>query len=46
MDVDTLLLKLERVHNLADILFDLLACEPRLQTLAELIIETSTLPEA
>lgn len=45
MDNDTLLMKLERIHNIADILLDLLAGDPRLQTLAELIIETSTMPE-
>lgn len=46
MDTDTLLMKLERIHHLADILLDLLAGDPRLQTLAELILETSTMPDA
>lgn len=46
MDAEILISKLERVHHLADILLDLLAWEPRLQTLTELIREISTLPEA
>ena len=46
MEYEMLLMKLDRIHNLADILIDLLVGDPRLQTLTELIIETSTLPEA
>lgn len=46
MDNETLLMKLDRIHNIADILLDLLIGDPRLQTLTELIIETSTMPEA
>ena len=46
MDTEMLLMKLERIHNIADILLDLLVGDPRSQTLTELIIETSTLPEA
>lgn len=46
MDNETLLMKLDRIHNIADILLDLLVGDPRLQTLTELIIETSTMPEA
>lgn len=46
MDTDMLLVKLDRIHNIADVLLDLLAGDPRAQTLTELIIETSTLPEA
>lgn len=46
MDADTLLTKLERINHIADILFDLLASEPQIQTLVKIIVETSTLPEA
>lgn len=46
MDTEILLMKLERINHVAEILLDLLAGDPRLQTLTELIIETSTLPEA
>lgn len=46
MDTDTLTMKLDRIHVLAEILRDLLIGDPRLQTLTELILETSTMPEA
>ena len=46
MDTEMLLMKLDRIHNLADILLDLLVGDSRLQALTELIIETSTMPEA
>ena len=44
--IESLSIKLERVHVLADILFDLLADHPQAQILADIIIETSLLPEA
>jgi hypothetical protein len=44
--IDTLAIKLERVHVLADILFSLLTDNTQAQILAEIIMETSTLPEA
>jgi hypothetical protein len=43
--IDTLAAKLERVNVLADILLTLLVGNPQAQVLAEIIIETSTLPE-
>lgn len=43
---DALAIKLERVHVLADVLFSLLVDNPQAQVLAEIIMETSTLPEA
>lgn len=46
MDTDTLTMKLERIHHLADVLLDLLIGDPRAQTLALIILETSTTPEA
>ena len=46
LTIDTLLIKLERVHVLADILLDLLAGQPEAQVLTEIIVETSTVPEA
>ena len=46
LTIDTLLIKLERVHVLADILLDLLAGQPEAQVLTEIIVETSAMPEA
>ena len=46
MDTDTLMMKLERIHHLADVLLDLLVGDPQAQTLAHIILETSTMPEA
>ena len=37
--------KLERVHILADVLLTLLVDNPKAQTLAAIIMETSALPE-
>jgi hypothetical protein len=42
--IDTLAIKLERVHVLADILVSLLADNTQAQVLAEIIMETSLLP--
>ena len=44
--IDTLAIKLERVHVLADILVSLLTDNTQAQILAEIIMETSILPEA
>ncbi|MBO5706440.1 MAG: hypothetical protein J6S05_05525 [Bacteroidaceae bacterium] len=44
--IDTLSIKLERVHVLADILFSLLETNPQAQILAEIIMETSLLPSS
>jgi hypothetical protein len=44
--IDALAVRLERVHVLADILFSLLTDNTQAQILAEIIMETSTLPEA
>lgn len=46
LTLDVLAVKLERVHVLADILFSLLIDHPQAQILAEIIMETSILPEA
>lgn len=46
MYTDLLLVKLERIHVLADILFSTLTDNPQAQVLAEIIMETSTTPEA
>ena len=46
MDIETLLLKLERINLLTDILLDLLLDNPKALVLAETIFETSTMPEA
>jgi len=43
---DVLATKLERISVLADVLFTLLADNPQAQVLAEIIMETSALPEA
>lgn len=47
MITDTLPIKLERIHVLADILTTLLVGNPQAQVLAEIIMETSllTVPE-
>ena len=45
MLTDQLAIKLERVHVLADLLVTLLAENPQAQVLAEIIMETSVLPE-
>ena len=45
-NIDTLAIKLERVHVLADILIPLLDDNVQAQVLAEIIMETSLLPEA
>ena len=44
--IDTLAIKLERVHVLADLLIPLLDDNVPAQVLAEIIMETSLLPEA
>ena len=46
LTLDVLAVKLERIHVLSDILFSLLPDHPQAQILAEIIIETSVLPEA
>lgn len=46
MDVETLLLKLERINLLTDILLDLLLGNPKAMALAESILDLSTMPEA
>ncbi len=46
LSVDALAVKLERIHTLADILFAILVDNPQAQVLAEIIMETSTLPGA
>ena len=38
-------IKLERIHVLAEILLSLLVGNPEAQVLAEIILETSTMPE-
>lgn len=38
---DTLLNSMERIHLVAELLYDLLADNPRAQVLAEIIIEAS-----
>lgn len=43
--VDTLAIKMERIHVLADVLLPLLADHPQAQVLVEIIMETSSLPE-
>ena len=45
MLADQLAIKLERVHVLADLLVTILADNPQAQVLAEIIMETSQLPE-
>ena len=45
MTIDSLLNDLERIHVLADVLLELLVGNPRAQVLAEIIMETSQLPE-
>lgn len=45
MNTDQLLAKLERVNVLADLLVTLLAGNLQAQVLAEIIMETSMLPE-
>jgi hypothetical protein len=44
--IDTLAIKLERIHVLADLLLPLLVGNPQAQVLSEIILETSSLPEA
>lgn len=44
--IDVLSVKLERVHALADVLLSILVGNPQAQILAEIIMETSLLPEA
>jgi hypothetical protein len=43
--IDSLTAKLERVYVLADLLLNLLVGEPQAQVLAEIIMETSRMPE-
>ena len=43
--IDTLAIKLERVHVLADLLIPLLDDNVQAQVLAEIIMETSLLPD-
>lgn len=45
MITDQLTLKLERIHALADILYDMLIDRPQAQVLVEIITETALLPE-
>ena len=45
MTIDELASKLERINILADLLLELLIGNPRAQTLAEIIVEASVLPE-
>ena len=45
MLTDQMAIKMERIHVLADILFSILADNPQAQVLAEIIMETSLLPE-
>lgn len=45
LTIDALAVKLERIYALADILFTILTDNPQAQILAEIIVETSTLPE-
>ena len=42
--IEVLSIKLERVHVLADILFDLLADHPQAQVIADIIMEISIPP--
>lgn len=46
MITDELASKLQRINILAELLLDLLIGNPQAQVLAEIIIETSALPEA
>ena len=46
LTTDVLAAKLERINVLADVLLSLLVGNPQAQVLAEIIMETSTLPEA
>jgi hypothetical protein len=46
MNRDQLIVKLERIHVLADVLLSMLVGNPQAQILAEIIMETSLLPEA
>jgi hypothetical protein len=41
--IDTLVIKLERVHVLADVLLTLLVDHPQAQTLATIIMETAAM---
>lgn len=43
--IETLEIKLERIHVLSDLLLELLIGNPRAQILAEIIMETSERPE-
>lgn len=43
MITDTLSIKLERIHVLAELLADILVGNPQAQVLAEIIMETSLL---
>ena len=43
--IDVLSVKMERVHVLADLLVSLLIDNPQAQILAEIIMETSLLPQ-
>ena len=45
MLTDQLAIKLERINVLADLLVTILADNPQAQVLAEIIMETSLLPE-
>lgn len=45
MTIDELASKLERINVLSDLLLELLIGNPRAQTLAEIIVEASVLPE-
>ena len=45
-DMQTNEVKLERIHVLAEVLLSLLVGNPEAQVLTEIILETSTMPEA
>jgi len=45
-NVDTMEIKLERIHVLADMLLELLIGNPKAQVLTEIIMETALLPGA
>lgn len=45
MTIDELAYRLERINVLADLLLELLIGNPRAQTLTEIIMEASVLPE-
>lgn len=44
--MQTIEVKLERIHVLADLLLTILVGNPEAQVLAEIILETAVMPEA